>query len=240
MMKKLIAYTVIALASATLHAQSPVGTFSIIPRVGASFSNITKESMGFSSGVLSTEALKYGKTRTGFMAGAALQYQAHRVVAVSLGIYYHQMGCTYDDTDLSQAGAGTYTVFAHGRTSLNYLSLPVMGHLYVARNFSFNVGIQPAFLLYNRVHSDNTTVTIGRDGSYTYTGPAEEIDQENKFVRKTDLSIPIGISYEYQNVVVDVRYNFGISKVYKSTLGFGSKNRSLVISAGYKFDVARL
>ena len=52
---------------------------------------------------------------------------------------------------------------------------------------------------------------------------------------KLNLSIPIGVSYEYGNVVLDLRYNLGLSKTNKE--GNDNKLRSdlLQITLGYKF-----
>ena len=49
-----------------------------------------------------------------------------------------------------------------------------------------------------------------------------------------DFSIPVGISYEYNNFVVDGRYNFGVTKIID---GFDSKNSVFQITLGYKFDL---
>lgn len=38
----------------------------------------------------------------------------------------------------------------------------------------------------------------------------EDID-----MKKIDFSIPVGLSYEYMNVVVDARYNIGLSRAFK-------------------------
>ena len=234
-MKKIFVCLGIALTVTMAKAQSPTGTFSVTPRVGATFSNITKESMGFDS---SSELLK-GKTQVGFLAGAGMQYQISQVVAVSTGAYYQRMGCTYDDTDLSEAGPGDYTVYQHSHAYLDYLSVPVLAHLYVAKNFAIHAGVQASFLLNNSMRADISNVTIGKDGSYTYN-EVEELDEENKFIRKSDLSIPVGISYEYENVVIGINYQLGLSKIYKSPLDNGNKNKAIVFSAGYKFDIGSI
>ena len=56
-----------------------------------------------------------------------------------------------------------------------------------------------------------------------------------KSLMKTfDLSIPIGISYEYMNLQLDLRYNHGLT-----SLGdFFDKghNRSIVLTLGYGID----
>ena len=49
-------------------------------------------------------------------------------------------------------------------------------------------------------------------------------------------SIPVGLSYEYANVVLDARYNWGVTKV--ADLGDNSpKNSVFQITLGYKFDL---
>lgn len=239
-MKRIASLILAILATIPTLAQSPVGTLSVVPKVGATLSNITKESMGFVPSPSGGEYVADSKTRLGLMAGADLQLQATPVVAVSLGAYYQQMGSRFDDTDLSGATAGTYTAFQRCRTNLHFAAFPLMAHVYVARNLSLAAGMQFSVLLDNNLRYEETQVTIGRDGSYTYSGTLDETSIENTYLRKTDISIPIGIAYEYENVVVDARYNIGVSKAYKSPLDNGNRHRAFVISAGYKFDVARL
>ncbi|MBM6992137.1 MAG: PorT family protein [Prevotella sp.] len=233
-MRKAFIILALSLASTHLHAQSPAGTFSLIPRVGATLSNITNESIMFSSDP-NTDTNK-GKTKLGMMAGIDLQYQFSAPLAISLGGFFQQSGCTYADTDLSGVTAGEYEVYQHNRTTLNYLAVPLMGHLYVAKDFSLNLGVQASFLLSNKMHSDISSVTIGKDGSYTYTGNGDMIDEESKYVNKFELSIPLGVSYEKEHVVIDARYLFGLSKVFTSPLGVNNRNRTFILSAGYKFD----
>ena len=64
-------------------------------------------------------------------------------------------------------------------------------------------------------------------GKYTY----EEIDKKN--FESFDLSIPIGLSYETDNIVIDGRYNLGVTKVNK--VGDSSKNSVIQFTLGYKF-----
>ena len=52
----------------------------------------------------------------------------------------------------------------------------------------------------------------------------------------TAFSIPIGISGEYNNFVLDARYNIGITKVNK--YGDNSQRSDLfVVTIGYKFQL---
>ncbi len=226
------------MALTQLHAQSPVGTFSLIPRVGATLSNITKES--YMELVGTQEVSNEGKNKLGMAAGFDMQYQMMEPLAISLGAFFQQAGCTYKDTDLSQMGAGEYEVHQRARTTINYLAVPLMGHLYVSPGFSLNLGVQVAFHLNSNMHLETSAVTIGKDGSYTYTGETEKFDTKKLNVRSPDFSIPVGISYEKEHVVVDARYLFGLSKVYNPPFGNNNRNRVFILSAGYKFDIANL
>ncbi|MBR4454439.1 MAG: outer membrane beta-barrel protein [Bacteroidales bacterium] len=49
-----------------------------------------------------------------------------------------------------------------------------------------------------------------------------------------DFSVPVGLSYEYKNFVLDGRYNIGVTKIVD---GDDSKNRVFQITLGYKFKL---
>ena len=53
-------------------------------------------------------------------------------------------------------------------------------------------------------------------------------------VRKVDISIPIGISYEFNDFVVDARFNLGLTEVADLVK---SKNRVFQITFGYQIDL---
>ena len=76
---------------------------------------------------------------------------------------------------------------------------------------------------------------LDKDGHRTNVQEAE-IDQDTKKgLRKFALSIPVGISYEYENVVLDARYNVGVLNAYKYVLT--ARNKVFEVSVGYKFDL---
>ena len=55
---------------------------------------------------------------------------------------------------------------------------------------------------------------------------------------KGDILFPIGISYEYNNVVLDARYHHGVKNI-RLPYSFESRphNRYLSVTLGYKFDL---
>ena len=66
--------------------------------------------------------------------------------------------------------------------------------------------------------------------------------------KTVDFSIPMGISYEYKNFVVEGRYNLGVTKVFKDKelniggesidlSGTDTKNSVFQFTLGYKFEL---
>ena len=50
--------------------------------------------------------------------------------------------------------------------------------------------------------------------------------------RKTNLSLPLGLSYEYKNLCFDLRYNLGLTNVMDLD-GITTKNRTIMLTLGY-------
>ena len=50
--------------------------------------------------------------------------------------------------------------------------------------------------------------------------------------RKANLSLPLGLAYEYNNICLDLRYNLGLTNVMDSKY-LTSKNRTIMITLGY-------
>ena len=100
---------------------------------------------------------------------------------------------------------------------LDYLNVPLTADFYVAPGLALKTGVQLGFLM-NAKSGDTDTKDL---------------------CNKTNFSIPIGISYEISNFVLDIRYNVALSKVNKYDGGHGEKSRSDLIqfTLGYKFQL---
>ena len=53
-------------------------------------------------------------------------------------------------------------------------------------------------------------------------------------IRTFDLSVPVGLSYEWRNVELDVRYHFGLTNIMKDQ---NAKRRYLMVTLGYNFQL---
>ena len=89
--------------------------------------------------------------------------------------------------------------------------------------------------------SADIKATINESGSSEGIKTKTEIDKSIKDdFNKFDLSIPVGISYEFNShFVIDARYNIGITKVNKESEPDvkDSRNGVVAITLGYKFQI---
>lgn len=235
-MKKLFLGLLLALCAVQAEAQPDARTFSLIPKIGVALSNVSHESIATATaGGGQTLDSRY---REGVVGGVDLQYQATDRFAFSLGAMFSRQGCSFKETDQSRLPEGIHTAYNDCRMSLDYIDIPLMAHAYLFEGFSVNVGVQPAFLVNSNLHMEERQVTVNHDGSFTFGEQSTTTNQDVDALKKFDFSIPIGISYEYANVVLDFRYNIGLTNLYKAPLSDqGSKNRSFFLTVGYKLGL---
>ena len=98
-------------------------------------------------------------------------------------------------------------------TKLDYLNIPLTGNFYVAKGLALKTGVQFGFLM---------------------NGKVEDTDIKDA-CEKLNLSIPIGVSYEISDFVIDFRYNLGLTKTNKEDNGNKVRSDLLQITLGYKF-----
>lgn len=145
-------------------------------------------------------------SRIGLVAGAELEYQISDIFSLSGGVLYSQQGCKWSEDKVKST------------MKLDYINIPILANVYVVKNLAVKVGIQPGF---NVNSSWKTSV--------------KDVSGETDLDAKTfDFSIPVGLSYEFCNVVLDARYNFGVTKVFD---GSDSCNSVFQITLGYKFSL---
>ena len=103
---------------------------------------------------------------------------------------------------------------------IDYLNFPLVANFYVLKGLAVKAGIQPGFRL---------------------SVKAKNAEVNDSFVNGFDLSIPVGLSYEYKNFVLDGRWNVGATKILKDDVDVieGSKAQNTVfqITLGYKFGL---
>lgn len=150
-----------------------------------------------------------GDIRVGAVAGAEFEYQISDIFSLSAGALYSMQGCK------GEVNVEGFDVDA--TVKLDYLNIPILANVYVTKGLAVKLGIQPGFNITSKasVEKSGTKVTTDLDG-----------------INSVDFSIPVGLSYEINNFVIDARYNLGVSKIMD---GSDSKNSVFQFTLGYKF-----
>lgn len=153
-------------------------------------------------------------SRIGLAAGVEGEYQVSDIFSLSLGAIYSQQGNKIDKTIAGQSFKYT--------NKLDYINVPVMANVYVVPGLAVKLGVQPGFNVNSKGKAVANTVIGSADKTY-------DLD-----AKSVDFSIPVGLSYEYKGVVLDARYNWGLTKVWD---GSDAKNSVFQFTLGYKFDL---
>lgn len=227
-MKRIITLAFLSAISLASFAQSEAGTWSVIPHVGVSIASLTHQSGGIEVGDNQSQELK-PQARPGFTGGVDVMYQASDNIGLSIGLSYVQAGCKYKDVD------DNGVIWHDHYDRMDYISVPLLAHSYIAPGLSINVGVAPSFLIYGKYHAGMLSYDLDADGHRTNVQEGVMDIDTKKGLRNFTLSIPVGISYEYENVVLDARYNVGMLNVYKH--GLSARNKVFEVSVGYKFDL---
>ena len=150
-----------------------------------------------------------GKIKVGLAAGVEAEYGITETFGVSGGVLYSMEGSkNKDNSDL--------------KTNLDYINVPILANAYLFKGFAVKVGVQPGFLV---------------RAKEKYSNGGNSIDGDIKDAcNKVQLSIPIGLSYEYANFVLDARYNWGLTNTFKNdNSDKKSHNSVFMFTLGYKF-----
>ena len=114
---------------------------------------------------------------------------------------------------------------ADAKINMDYINIPVLANVYVAPGLAIKAGPQLGIL--TRAKADN-------GGAST--------DMKD-FCNTIDVSIPVGLSYEISDFIIDARYNIGLSKFNKSETKSGWKsdgsgrNSVIMLTVGYKIPL---
>ncbi|SUC12171.1 porin family protein [Prevotella pallens] len=211
-------------------AQPKWGTWSVVPHVGVSFANLTNDAIG-----VADNRISHSQTRIGFSGGADVYYQLTDKLALSGGVAYTQAGCNFKDIP-ADLNAKHGTVFHNAYFNLGYVDVPLLAHIYISKDLALSIGCQPSFLTKATSHTEMQDYETDGKGGIKYDKNEVSEGDVKHWYKKTAFAIPVGISYEYENVMLTARYNFGLSNVYGHDLG-DSKNRIITVSVGYKFNL---
>ena len=163
--------------------------------------------------------------KAGLAVGMEAEYQATPFFSITAGMLYAMQGAKLK---VSAFGINAGTVSAKN----DYVNIPLLANVYVMKGLALKAGVQLGLNVNSKIDA-KTSLT---DGSYNL---ADVKDQTESMM----FSIPLGVSYEYEDFVIDARYNIGLTDVYKKDnviTNFalkGTKNSVIQLTLGYKFDL---
>jgi hypothetical protein len=219
-MKKIMMIAAMMVAAVTANAQNEVGQITLQPKVGLNIASNTGTG---------------NKSKAGFAAGVEAEYGVAENFGVTVGALYSMQGTkasgeTFDD----EGGKVKSTI----KFNVDYFNIPILVQYYPIQGLAIKAGVQFGFVVRNKAKLDVTASgeTYKDDGSVNeFLDDCKTlglIRNDDAKLNKFDFSIPVGLSYEYQNFVLDARYNIGVSKVIKN---YKDKNSVFQITLGYKF-----
>lgn len=229
-MKKIILSIVamLSLCAGNTYAQQPdAGVFSLKPFLGVSLS------------YMAPSPSYVNDMKPGLTAGVEGSYQLTEDFAMSLGLQYTNMGVKEKNMTLPYEYEGVHGVaqVKDIRQDIHYVQLPLLCSYYVADGLALKAGVQVGFSVSERYKFN---LIDGVPGSKAYF---ESEDTKLDDVKSFDFGIPVGVSYEFENVCLDLRYYFGLNKVFKDTEATryydmsNVKNRGVTFTVGYKFNL---
>ena len=192
-------------------AQHEEGDFMVQPKVGLNIATLSDAD----------------KAITDLHFGIEAEYMVTDNFSLGLGAILSNQGAKYDYYELNANGEDSrnkYTV------DLDYVHVPILASYYVLPGLAVKAGVQPGFKMRAKAKFDDRTIDLDE----LYKLGSVLVGEDIK-VSKFDLSIPVGVSYEYKNIVLDARYNWGLIKVMN--VGDAFYNRCFMVSLGYKLEL---
>ena len=210
-MKKLFFTAAVVMCSLTAFAQSKEGTFSIQPKAGINISNLSNKDNA--------------KVKVGFTAGAEAEYQLTKQLSLSAGALFSMQGAksTTVFREVDNTTKEIREVDIKNTMEFDYINVPILANYYIIEGLAVKLGIQPGF---NIIAKRKRTDGVEKE--------SKNLSDLGVDVKKVDISIPIGVSYEFNDFVVDARFNLGLTEVADAVK---SKNRVFQITFGYQIDL---
>ncbi len=222
-------------------AQNEVGKLSIKPMAGVNLST-------FGNATADIYRMKVGLT-----GGAELEYGLNPWLGLSLGLMYSEQGAKIDGSVdgmvIDEMGSRwSINTLMDGKLKCSYLNLPLMANIYIPslKGLALKAGVQVGILTSDKITTDVRLAMRNLDSFEPWVlrdGTQNDVSLKNYSVEMSDVcksidfGIPLGLSYEYKNIVLDARYYFDLTKIDKTDDPDNAQNRYLSITLGYRFGL---
>ena len=218
-MRKTLLWMVSIMISLSASAQYREGTISLQPKTGLLLSKLTnmpkipiEDNYDLDNEVL-----------PGALFGAELEYQLTDMVGLVAGLNYTLQGGKWKDYV-----TGNFSI-KDTKIELGYVNIPLLANVYLYKGLAVKAGAQVGFL----TKAKQKFLLEQKEGILSMSNNLYDE------CYKIDFSIPVGLSYEFDNhVVIDARYVWGLTTVNKEEDSNEPKmkNSVFMLTVGYKID----
>lgn len=143
----------------------------------------------------------------GIVAGAEMATHFSVGCGLNAGVMFSQTGFDYD----VEYERYSSTYIDNVKAEIKSINVPLTFNLYLTDMFVLKAGLQPSFCLSSKLKDMNGT-------------------HRNQNWNSFDMSLPVGVSYEYRNFCLDIRYNIGLTETWEGT---DTHSHSLTFTLGY-------
>lgn len=216
-------FAIAMMVAVSANAQVEEGEFYLIPKAGVGIADLTGKLFDPTQSGTNYDATL--RPITTFVGGIEGEYGINDKVSFSAGILFAMQGSKTKDNMF--------------KIKENYINVPLMVNYYPIPNcgLAIKAGAQVGFTIRKRITIDGMEYSADYIVARNYWGRPVYVESElSKQFNKVDLAIPVGISYEFSNIVLDARYNIGLINIMKDDPE-NSKNRLWQFTLGYKFNI---
>ena len=153
--------------------------------------------------------------KAGLTLGAEGEYYIKNWLGVSAGLMYSQQGCSSsENSDI--------------KICTEYINVPVLCNFHLGKCLSLKAGLQPGINLSAKAKAGDVSADLSRSG----------VD-----AKTFDIAMPIGMSFAFNNLVIDARYALGLNTAFKGKLDdYNFNNADLYnsvfsLTLGYRFNL---
>lgn len=225
-MKKVFLIAAMIVATLSVNAQAEPGSLTIQPHVGGSAGMITHADKAPSEFKL--ENLERDANGGGII-GVELEYQVAKHLGIAAGANFMQAGTAWKEVTKDNS------TFKDLKVETSYLTVPVVANIYLCKGLALKSGVQFGFLMDAKMKNTREWKDVDN------TNHKDELSKSCKdMFNKFDVAIPVGISYEFKvPIVIDLRYNIGLSKVNKDNWyeNKSCQSHTCTLTVGYKFKL---
>ena len=232
-MKKLFMIAAMMVAAVSANAQFEPGTLSIQPKIGGNISWLSN-TPNLPLGDVDDREIELKKSPiVGALIGAEAEYQLANMFSLAAGVNFSMQGSGWKDYD-EKIGDVKYEI-KDTKLNLYYINVPVVANVYLFKGFAVKAGVQVGFL----VKANRELSATVKDENNDWNMSTKYDESFTSECKKVDVAIPMGVSYQVPTIpiVIDARYNLGLTKVNKeSEEGYKDfKNNVIQLTVGYKF-----